>query len=121
MKVIGIAAIAAAVGLGGPALAQEQASPAAPAAPAAAAPSDSDVTKFATIMMRFQDLQKQGKGGDQEAMAAVLADVGLSIEDYNKMTTAMRSDTALNERISAAYRSVVTSQSPAPAAGAAQN
>jgi hypothetical protein len=129
MKVSTAAAVAGVVlGLAAPALAQEAApaspaspAPAAPAAAADAAPSDADIAKFAKVMMGFQELQKQGKGSDQEAMAAVLKEVGLSIETYNGITNNMRTDTALNDRVTAAYRSAVMASQAPTAATPAQN
>ena len=101
----------------------QQSAPASPPAPAAAAaaPSDEDIAKFGKVMLGFQELQKQGKGSDQDAMLDVVNKSGIDIDVYNAISANMRTDSALNDKVTAAYQAAVTASRPASPDAPAQN
>ena len=92
-----------------------------PAAPAAAV-SDADVTKFAKLMVQMKEQEKAGKAVDNEFLLKAVETLGLSIDSYNAISGGMRTDTALNDRVNAAFqveaRAAQASATPAATAGA---
>lgn len=65
---------------------------------------DADVTKFAKLMVKMREQEKAGKAVDNEFLLKAVETLELSIPSYNAISGGMRTDTALSERVSAAFQ-----------------
>ena len=127
MKLFACLTAVAALTTAAPALAQDAAASASPQAPAAAAPqaagapSEEEVNKFGKLLVQVKELEKQGKSSDTTALLAAVESVGLTVEAYNAISTGMRTDTALNDRVQAAFQreAIAAREAANPAAATA--
>ncbi len=116
MRTLSIALVsAAALMAAAPALAQDAAAAAPAAAPATGEVSDAQLESFNGAMTKVRALSQAAQGGtptaeQQAEMAAAISGSGLSIEQFNAISTQVSSDAVLRARLA-----VIAA--PAPAAG----